>query len=59
MVRETEYRVIVPEENRVLVIVEESQTIEVPAEWRWVEVPDALGVEVSHRRRYTAMDCIV
>ena len=32
--------VIVPEEDRRLVLVEEEFVIEIPGEWRWVEVQD-------------------
>ena len=40
----TEDIVIVPEEIRLLVLVEEEQVIAVLGEWRWIEVPnDTVG----------------
>ena len=34
-----EYSIIVPEEDRVIVLVEEDFVLEIPGEWRWIEVP--------------------
>jgi len=35
--------IVIPAEERMIIVMDEIQTIEVPAEWRVIEVQDAVG----------------
>jgi hypothetical protein len=48
--------IVVPVENRLLIIAKEFRAIEVPGEWRLVEVPkDAARLKGPHRRGHPTL----